>query len=245
MPDSISSTVEENDRKDTALAWSVHLFTASGAVWGFLALLAIIQGRWQLALGWMALAAVVDSVDGMLARRYRVKDVLPLFDGALLDNMVDYFTYTIVPALLLYQADLLPPNWSIFGIAVMVLASSYQFAQGDAKSDGDNHFFKGFPSYWNVLVFYLLMLEWGIWANLGLVLFFSVMVFVPIKYIYQSRTTHFRKLTLGLSALWGVASLIILITFPNHSKVLLYGSMLYIVYYAVLSIYLMRKYYSD
>lgn len=229
------------ERKRQAKAWGVHLFTASGAMWGIMAILAIMQSEWQIALGWMGLAFMVDSFDGMLARRFKVKDTLPTFDGALLDNMVDYFTYTIIPALFLYQAELLPENWRIFGITILVLASSFQFAQGDAKSDGDVHFFKGFPSYWNVLVFYMLMLNFGVWTNLGLILFFCAMVFVPIKFVYQSRTIQYRALTLTLSVVWGILAFITGLNYPNHSQPLVYFSLFYVVYYLGISLFLMWK----
>ncbi len=229
------------ERKHQMKAWGVHLFTASGAIWGFMAILAIMQSEWKIALAWMGLAFVVDSFDGMLARRFRVKDTLPTFDGALLDNMIDYFTYAIIPALFLYQAALLPENWSIFGISMLVLASSFQLAQGDAKTDGEIYFFKGFPLFWNVLVFYILVLNFSIWVNLGLVLFLCIMVFVPIKYVYQSRTVQYRVLTLGLSMIWGILTLITISNYPNHSQSLVYISLFYVVYYVGISLYLTWK----
>jgi phosphatidylcholine synthase len=222
-------------------AWSVHLLTASGVVWGFLAVLALVDENWPLALGWMALAFFIDSVDGMLARRFQVKEILPGFDGALLDNMVDYFTYTIVPALFLYQAALLPPDYAILGISVMMLVSSYQFAQGDAKSDGEVYFFKGFPSYWNVMVYYFLMLNLGVWFNLGALLVLSVLVFVPIRYVYHTRTLAFRRVTLLLSVVWGAVAVYTTMSYPDHSMLFVYGSLLYAVYYVGISLYLMRR----
>ena len=241
MPNSASSVTEPIEKRDQMYAWGVHLFTASGAIWGFLALLAIIQGEWRLAMGWIALTIIIDGVDGALARRFRVKDVLPSFDGALLDNMVDYFTYTIVPAVFLYQSALLPRNWDILGITVMVLASSYQFAQADAKDDDSYHSFKGFPSYWNVMAVYLLMFDWTPWVNLLLVLFFSLLVFVPIKYVYHSRTIQFRKLTLFLSIVWGLVVLILALLYPQHPIWLLYGSLFYAFYYLAISLHLMKS----
>lgn len=221
------------------LAWGVHLFTASGAVWGMLALLAIMQADWVLALSWMGIATFVDAADGTLARRFRVKEVLPGFDGALLDNMVDYFTYVIVPALFLYQANLLPENLAIIGASLIILTSAYQFAQADAKTE--DHYFKGFPSYWNIVAFYLLVLKLSSWANFALILFFSIMVFVPIKYVYHSRTVHFRKLTLVLSLIWGVMVVAIVILYPQTPTWLVWGSLIYVIYYVGVSLYLMQK----
>jgi phosphatidylcholine synthase len=219
-----------------ASAWLVHLVTASGAVWGFLAVLASVRNQWQAAVFWMALTVIVDGLDGTLARKARVKQVLPDFDGALLDNMVDYLTYVIVPAVFLYEADMLPANLAVFGAAIILLASAYQFCQGDAKTD--DHYFKGFPSYWNVAVFYLFILGLSQWANLIVVTVLSILVFVPIKYVYPSRTVPFQRVTLVVTALWGISGLVLLALFPTPPVWLTAVSLLYVVYYMGVSLYL-------
>jgi phosphatidylcholine synthase len=222
-----------------ARAWLVHLVTASGAVLALLALLAITRGEWRAALLWMALAMAVDSADGTLARWAHVKRVLPEFDGALLDNVIDYLNYTVVPAFFLIHAPLLPPGWSMFAGGAVALASAYQFCRADAKTD--DHFFTGFPSYWNVVVFYLLLLELNPWAALAIVLMLCVLVFVPFRYIYPSRTRPFRPLTLTLASLWGLACLVELLRFPAHSTTVLRVSLLFIVYYVVASALAQRR----
>ena len=166
--------------------WMTHLVTASSAVWGLLAILAITNGAWIEAFWWMAVAVAIDSFDGALARRVDVKKVLPQIDGALLDNIVDYLNYVFVPAYFLYATNLLPARFAVLGAALILLASAYQFSQSDAKTE--DHYFKGFPSYWNVMVFYMFMLGTGPWLNLGITVLLCVLVFVPIKYIYPSRT---------------------------------------------------------
>lgn len=227
------------DNRSQIAAWGVHLFTASGALWGLLAIIAIMQHQWQIAFFWMAVTIMVDSLDGTLARRFQVVGRTPDFDGALLDNIIDYETYVVVPALLVYQAGLLPPSLMIPGIAAIVLTSAYQFCQSDAKTE--DHAFKGFPSYWNVLVFYLFMFQLPLWINLALILACAVLVFVPIKYLYPSRMKRYRRLTLGLTAVWGLLILLILFTYPQPATGLLWLSLLYVVYYVVLSLLLMRR----
>ena len=148
-----------------AAAWFTHFFTATGAVWGLMSIIAITNGAWQAAFAWMALAVFVDSFDGLLARRVRVKDVLPNFDGGLLDNMIDFLNYVVVPAFFLYESDILPMGGKLLGGAMIIIASSYQFCQADAKTE--DHLFKGFPSYWNIMVFYLFMFQWNGWVNLA------------------------------------------------------------------------------
>lgn len=221
------------------MAWLTHLVTATGAIWGFLSILAINERNWQLAFVWMAVAVFVDSFDGLLARSVQVKRVLPEFDGALLDNIVDYLNYVFVPAYFLYHADLLPGELQLFVPAVILLTSAYQFCQSDAKTD--DHYFKGFPSYWNIVVFYLVLLQWEAWINGIILLFLSVMIFVPLKYIYPSRTSILPRLTMGLGLIWAVINLMILVQYPNYAPVLLWLSLAYVVYYCALTGFVMLQ----
>ncbi|RMH01928.1 MAG: hypothetical protein D6706_00930 [Chloroflexi bacterium] len=221
------------------LALVIHLFTASGAVWGLLAILAIFQHAWQAAFLWMMLATLVDSVDGTLARWLRITEGASGFDGALLDNIVDYETYVIVPALLVYEAGLLPASWALAGTAVIVLTSAFQFSQLDAKTE--DHFFKGFPSYWNVLALYLFLLQLPVWFNLVLVIICGILVFVPVKYLYPSRMERFRRLTLVLTLTWGGLMLTAVLQYPHYSQRLVWLSLLYAVYYFAFSLWLSRS----
>lgn len=217
-------------------AWGVHLFTASGAVWGLFAIVATAQGRWILAFWMMAAALAVDSFDGMLARLAQVKTVTPGFDGDLLDNMLDYLNYVVVPAFFLYQAGLLPPTLDLIGAAAVCLISAYQFCQPEAKTQ--DHYFKGFPSYWNVVAFYLFFADADPRINLAVVGVFCALVFVPIKWVYPSRMARWRGLTIVLTILWGVCCLVILARYPTPSHALVYASLGYIAYYVLVSLYL-------
>jgi phosphatidylcholine synthase len=217
------------------LAWSVHLLTASGAAWGFLALLNFQSGEYRLAMLWMIVAVVVDSFDGTLARFLDVKKYAANLDGALLDNILDYFTYVIVPAYALYAAGLLPSGWELAGAISILLTSAYQFSQTDAKTD--DHYFKGFPSYWNVVVIYMLTLQIPPWWNLGLLALLNVLVFVPIKYVYPSRTVTARRLTLALTCLYGAVGTVAVAQYPHVPQWLMGASLAYIVYYVTLSLW--------
>src|SRR3990167_4779241 len=86
-------------------AWLVHLYTASGAVLAFFALLLIEQGKFPEAFSLLALAVLIDASDGTLARLARVKEVIPWFDGDRLEDIIDYLNYVLVPCLLLIGAD--------------------------------------------------------------------------------------------------------------------------------------------
>ena len=220
--------------KAVLLAWGVHVFTASGAVLGVAAAVAVMDANWTGCF-WLLIAATsIDAVDGMLARKARVREVLPGFDGALLDNLVDYLTYVIVPALFVCRAEVIPEGWRLAAAALMTLSSAYQFCQSDAKTE--DHYFKGWPSYWNVLVFYLFLLKLPAWLNFALVVLCAVLVFVPVKYVYPSRTVVFRVPTLVLTSLWGVALIAMLLRYPQVDAAVAWGSLLYVLYYAVLSI---------
>lgn len=222
-----------------AKAWGVHAFTATGAIWGLFGLIAVIEQAWQIAFVWMLVAIVVDSVDGFFARRASVKEVLPDFDGALLDNIIDYTTYVVIPAVMVYQIGLMPRTMALMAAAIIVFTSSYQFSQGEAKTD--DHFFLGFPSYWNVVVYYLFMLDFGPWGAFGVILTCGILVFVPIKFAYPSRMLHYQKPTVVLTAVWGLAIMITILQYPNHSVLLTAGSLLFVVYYVIISFVLDRR----
>jgi len=223
--------------RSVVAAWGVHFYTALGAVIGFLALEATSRGRFGLAFGWMALATFIDSTDGALARRVRVKQVLPQFDGALLDNIVDYLTFVVVPIVLAYQAGLVPAGaWGLFICSLPLLASGYQFCQVDAKTDDD--FFKGFPSYWNIVVFYLYVLQTPPWINIGALVLFSILVFVPILYLYPSKNPTARRTTWALGAIWAACTIALLAQFPTPSLTLAWLSTFFPIYYVGLSLIL-------
>lgn len=216
---------------ELVLAWSVHLFTATGAVWGMLSILAIQRHEWRLLFVWIALAILVDGVDGTLARHFRTKELAWQVDGALLDNILDYLNYVLVPALFLLETDLLPGSWELPAAALILLSSAYQFTQVDAKTD--DHYFKGFPSYWNVLILYLFLLDWNAWINLGIILACVALVFVPVKYVYPSRTERNHTLNLVLTWVWGAIGVACLVLYPNVPAALLNFTLLFVVYYVL------------
>ena len=178
-------------------AWLVHLYTASSAIVGLWAIVAAIQLEFRLAIYLMMLALVIDSTDGALSRTVDVHRRIPWMDGRRLDDICDYFTYVLVPAVFLIQTELLPhPSWA----ALPVLASAYGFSRSDAKTE--DHFFLGFPSYWNVVAIYAYLLELEASHALWIVIGLSGAVFVPLRYIYPSRTRALRPLTLSVLCLW-------------------------------------------
>jgi len=224
-------------RRLRAAGWLLHLYTASGTVLALLAVTAAVDGNTVRAL-WILLAAlVIDGTDGLLARRLRVKETIPGFDGARLDDIVDYITYAFAPMVLLWTGSHLPAGtWGTVLAAIPLLASSYQFCRTDAKTD--DHFFLGFPSYWNVVAFYVVVMELSPTVTATILVVCSGLVFVPVKYLYPSRTQRFRALNLTLAGLWLVLYAAILSSFPRQDALLVWLSLTYVAYYVVMSVYL-------
>jgi len=218
----------------------VHLYTASGAVLALLIMFAAFQGEATKALWLMFVALLIDSTDGLLARRLRVSEALPFFDGALLDNIVDYMTYVLAPVVLLWSSGYLPGgDWGVVVAALPLLASSYQFCRVDAKTE--DHFFLGFPSYFNVVAFYVIIFDISQGAAATVLAVCSILVFVPIRYVYPTRTAAFRKLSLTLTTLWLAGYAAILLQMPDPDALILNFSLAYLVYYFGLSLYLSAK----
>ena len=216
------------------LAWLAHLYTASGLVLAFLATLAVFARDYRAAFFWLELQIVVDATDGVLARAARVSQHIPWFSGAKLDDIVDYLTYVFVPALIVWQAQLVPSGWTIWVAAGILLSSGFGFNREDAKTA--DHFFTGFPSYWNIVVFYLLVAQWPLLVNAGVLLTLVALVFVPIRYIYPSRTAVWRVPTNVLGAIWGIAMLLMIRQYPGVSSRLFIASFAFPLYYVVLSV---------
>lgn len=221
-------------------AWLVHLYTASGTAVALLTVIAVIDGDTVRAL-WLGLVAmVVDGTDGMLARRLEVKQRIPWFDGALLDNIVDYLTYAFTPMVLLWSTGHLGEGTSATGLAVVpLLASAYQFCRVDAKTS--DHLFLGFPSYWNILAFYVVVLDLGVTAVTALLLVCAVLVFVPVGYVYPSRTDTLRGLTLVLTTVWLASYAVLLVQHPDPQPVWVGVSLAYVGYYVALSLHLTAR----
>lgn len=178
---------------DKVWAWLAHLYTALGLVCAAGIAVLIVWGddrSLRLAFLLMMVATAIDATDGWLARRARVKDVVPNFDGSALDNLIDFHTYTSLPLLLLWRAEVIGSAWAPV-LLVPLLASAYGFSMVDAKThDG---FFLGFPSYWNVVAFYLFMLRPAVGVSAAILLLFSVLTFVRTPYLYATRGGPFAR----------------------------------------------------
>ena len=234
----IALTRPKNPALLRLLCWGVHLYTATGVLWGLLALLAIQKNHFAEAYVWMAVAVVVDSSDGPLARWLEVRRHVPEFDGALLDNIVDYLTWTFVPLMLVHQAGWMPAGWwPVLGVAMM--SSLYNFSRADAKQS-EKGFFRGFPSYWNFAVF---IVDVGV-RRLGpeavalFLLGLSALSFAPVRFVYPNKATRFRPFFVWGS--WATAPLFFAMfaTYPAVPTWMLLLASVYPILYIALSIWL-------
>lgn len=179
-----------------ARAFAVHVFTALGAGLALMALLEAVRGHWPAMFGWLGVALLVDALDGPMARRLRVVDVLPNWSGETLDLVVDFTTYVFVPAFAIAASGLLVPHLApLLGIAVVVSGALY-FADQRMKTD-DNHF-RGFPTLWNVAAFYLFLLRPSPWIGTAAIALLVVATFLPIHVMHPVRVRRFRVFNLAL-----------------------------------------------
>ncbi len=219
----------------TLTPWLAHLYTASGAVTALAAAMAVQAGDDRTAFFWLATATVIDATDGVLARVLRVKERLPWFDGAKLDDIVDYLTYVFVPVFLIVRAELVPPVLSIWIGGAVLIASGYGFSRDDAKVATTDHFFTGFPSYWNIAALYLYVWRFSPLTNAAILALLVVLVFVPTRYVYPSRTSTWRVATNVLGVIWGVCLFMMIWRLPAVDGPWLPLSLVFPIYYLALS----------
>ncbi|MGD8829703.1 MAG: phosphatidylcholine/phosphatidylserine synthase [Pseudomonadales bacterium] len=216
------------------LAWMAHLYTALGLVCALLALLALFDGRPLDVFLWLAVAFVIDATDGILARATRVDVHTPGFSGRKLDDIIDYLNYTFVPVCFIYQMGLLPESWLPL-LGCTLIASAYGFCSEAAKtSDG---FFTGFPSYWNVVAFYLYFLEPSAAVAVTIVAALTLMTFWPVRYLYPTGNREGRLVGLGGGIVWG-AVCFWLIRQHEPPVAWVYASLIYPAWYMGFSFYL-------
>ena len=191
-----------------ACAFLVHVLTASGAVFAFLALLAAIERHWPQMFGWLALALFVDGIDGTLARKFRAAETWPRYSGDILDLVVDYLSYVLVPALAIATGAILPPSLEMAATAGILISSAIYFA--DRKMKTETWYFRGFPAAWNLIAFYLFLLRPDPRAALAVVAAFVALTFLPVLFIHPLRVKRLRALNIALTSLWSALAILTL-----------------------------------
>ena len=221
--------------RDAVAAWLAHAYTALGLVSAAAIFGLLVEGgdgAFRLAFALMVVATLVDATDGWLARRARVGEVLPGFDGRRLDDLIDFQTYTCLPLALLWRAGLFPGSDAAWLLAPLI-ASAYGFCQVEAKTE--DHYFLGFPSYWNIVAFYLYLLRLPAPWPLAIVLALSALTFVPARYLYTTSSGRWSLVTNGLAAAWLVSLAAILWWWRLAPRWLAVGSLAFPVYYMAAS----------
>ncbi len=216
-------------------AYGVHVFTALGAALGLWAIILTYDGFYQEAIWVLAISAIIDSIDGALARLIKTKKHAPRIDGALMDNIIDFVTWTIAPLLWIYAIMQLP----VWVLLICAIASAFGFSNTQAKTE--DNFFQGFPSYWNIVVFYIFLLNLPSVFASAVLLMFAVVSFVPVKFIYPTRTKYLRPLTLILGSVFTLQLFGLMYFFDESSPLLIYTSFIFPFYYFGLSFYMNLK----
>ena len=181
-------------------ALSVHLLTATGAVFAMLSMLAAANHQWSLMFLWLVVAFAVDGIDGPLARRFDVKKYAPRFDGVLLDLIIDYLTYVFIPAFALFQSGLLPGWTGWVTIIVITFASAMYFCDGNMKTKDKS--FHGFPGCWNMVALVMFAIQPNFWIILTVVIVLAIAMFLPLKFVHPVRTNRWRFISLPITLLW-------------------------------------------
>jgi phosphatidylcholine synthase len=190
------------------VAVCVHLLTASGVLAGFEAMLASLEHRWEVAFIWLAVATVIDGIDGPLARHFDVKTLLPRFSGERLDLVIDYFTYVIVPALMIYASGRMPAGFATAAAFIVLLTSLFHFSDEESKTkDG---FFVGFPAIWNVIAFLLFVFPIAPAVAFAVIAVLGALTFVPLKWVHPIRARRWRALTIAVLAIWSAAAMLVI-----------------------------------
>jgi phosphatidylcholine synthase len=180
------------------------MFTASGVVLALLALAAIIDGDWTLALIYLLVALAVDGIDGTLARAVRIKERVPRIDGAALDLIVDYLNYVFVPTLFIWRAGLVPEALAPYLAAAIQVSSLYIFARTDMKTD--DGYFRGFPALWNIVAFYLYVGQPGADAGAAIVAVLVVLTFAPVHFVHPFRVRDYGAFLPFLALFWAAVT---------------------------------------
>lgn len=183
-----------------AAALLVHLLTASGAGLAFLALLAAIDRNFVGMFAWLGLALFVDAIDGTLARAAKVTERAAEIDGALLDLVVDFLTYVVVPMVALWRSGLLAPVAGLLTCLLVVVASGIYFA--DRRMKTRDFWFRGFPAAWNAVALYLFIFRPPPWINVGILLAATALMFTPLAFVHPLRVQRLKAPTIAFTMLW-------------------------------------------
>ena len=223
----------ENINRKKIAAWAVHGFTGSGAVLGLLAIISILNDDAIGAFLWLGVALLIDGIDGTLARKIDVSKQTPNIDGTILDSVVDYLNYVIIPSLMIYWFQMVPLWFELIAPSAIILCSLYTFA--NLKMKTEDYYFRGFPAVWNIAVLYFFILGTHEYINIIVIIVCIILTFTPVKFVHPLRVADLRNLTIFFTIVWSATTLKLVIT-PT-SKIFMIDSALIFILWIITSVY--------
>lgn len=206
--------------KQKALAWGVHAFTMTGVIWAVLGLLSVFKGDEKAMFLWLLIALIVDGVDGTMARHAKIKEVIPWFDGSVLDLIVDYLNYVVIPAIFMYL--MLPIPSKPWGMAVMLLVCiSSMFCFCNTKMKSTDYYFVGFPAVWNIVALCYYILDTSAWTNVIITAILALAHLTTIKFLHPLRVKTFRTVNITMVVIWCIASTWLVYIHPLSNRIVL------------------------
>tara|TARA_Y100001970_G_scaffold42123_1_gene52411 strand:- start:87 stop:806 length:720 start_codon:yes stop_codon:yes gene_type:complete len=213
--------------KEKIAAWAVHGFTGSGAVMGFLAIISILNNDLSGSFLWLGLALFIDGIDGTLARKVDVVKQTPNIDGTIVDSVVDYLNYTIIPSLMIYWFQMVPNGFEIIIPASIFIVSIYTFANVNMKTE--DYYFRGFPAVWNIVVLYFYILGTHNYLNLLVIIVCLILTFLPIKFVHPLRVKELRNITIFFTIIWSATTLK-LVTTPSTNIFMINNTIIFVLW---------------
>ena len=187
----------------------VHLLTGFGIVAGFFALIAVMNSSQKEAFLWLGLAFLIDSIDGTLARKFNVKKNLPNIDGQMLDSIIDFFNYVIIPSIMIYWFRYVPDQFLVLIPAILILISIYSYVNLNILTN--DNYYNGFPAIWNVVVLYFYIFGTSQYINLIFLIILIFLKFSPLKCIHPLRVKKFRSLSIFFAIIWFINSVLLIV----------------------------------
>ncbi len=203
---------DESERKvllSKLRAFSIHVFTASGAFFALMSIIAVAEGNFVAAFWWLGVTLFIDGIDGPIARKFKVTEVLPNWSGAMIDNVIDYATYALIPAFALFMSGMILGPMLYVAVAAIVISSAVYYADTGMKTE--ENFFKGFPVTWNMLIFALFAIGASPQMALSMIAIATVLTFAPIYFLHPVRVKRLRPVNLAIFGIWSGFSIFALL----------------------------------
>ena len=200
------------------ISYLVHIFTVSGVVFSFLALIFAIDQNIPVVFFFLAIALSIDGIDGTFARVANVKQHTPAINGEILDNIIDFLNYVFIPSFVIYWCGFVPEGFELLSVSIILVVSCYTFANNNVKTT--DFYFSGFPALWNIVILYFYLLGTSALTNFYIILALSILTFIPFKYLHPFRVVQLRKTSLLVLLLWILAT-IVLLYYPDSSSFVL------------------------